>query len=155
MWYTPIIARNMNQQATHHSSYFSVMFGTEGQINHENHSQYVERWRRAMTEAYELVGKKSSEVGVRAKQRHDRFVRSSVLLPGDRVLVRSLGERGGPGKLRSHWEDRVHVVVSRKGDDSPVYEVKPEAGSGGSRILHRKLLLSCNYLPIDMPSKSS
>ena len=45
------------------------MFGIEGQINHENHSQYVEKWRRAMTEAYELAGKKSSEGGARAKQR--------------------------------------------------------------------------------------
>ena len=108
-----------------------------------------------MTEAYELAGKTSSKVGARAKQRHERFVRSSVLLPSDKVLVRSLGERDGPGKLRSHWEDRVHEVVSRKGDDSPVYEVKPEAGSGGSRILHRNLLLPCNDLPIDIPSKSS
>ena len=131
------------------------MFGIEGQINHENHSQYVEKWRRAMTEAYELASKKSSEIGARAKQRYDRFVRSSVLLPGDRVLVRNLSERGGAGKLRSHWEDRVHVVVSRKGDDSPVYEVKPETGSGGRRTLHRNLLLPCNYLPMDIPSKSS
>ena len=77
------------------------------------------------------------------------------MLPGDRVLVRNLSERGGPGKLRSHWEDRVYVVVSRKGDDSPVYEFKPEAGTEGSRILHRNLLLPCNYLPIDIPSKSS
>ena len=56
---------------------------------------------------------------------------------------------------RSRWEVRVHVVVSRKKDDSPVYEVKQEAGSGGSRILHRNLLFPCNYLPIDIPSKSS
>ena len=91
-----------------------------------------------MTEAHELAGKKSSEVGARAKQRYDRFVKSSVLLPGDRVLVRNLSERGGPGKLRSHWEDRVDVEVSRKGDDSRVYEDKSETGSDGSRTLHRK-----------------
>lgn len=64
-----------------------------------------------MTEAYELTSKKPSEVGARPKQRYDRSVRSSVLLPGDRVLVRNLSGRGGPGKLRSHWEDRVHVIV--------------------------------------------
>ena len=46
-------------------------------------------------------------------------------------------------------------MVSCKSDDSPMYEVKPEAGSGGSRILHRNLLFPCNYLPIDIPSKSS
>ena len=89
-----------------------LMFEIEGQTNHENHSKYVEKWRKAMTEAYELAGKKSKEVGTRAKQRYDRFVRSSLLLPGDRVLVRNLSERGGPGKLQSHWENRIHIVVS-------------------------------------------
>ena len=34
-----------------------------------------------------------------------------------------------------------------------MYEVKPEVGSGGNRILHRNLLWPCN-LPIDIPSKS-
>jgi len=70
------------------------------------------------------------------------------LLPGDRVRVRNLGERVGPGKLQSHWENRVHIVVSCKGEDSPVYAVKPEVGTGGDRILHRNLLLPCSYLPL-------
>ena len=130
-----------------------LMFGIESQTNLENHSQYVAKWRKPMTEAYEPAGKKSSGVGTRAKQRYDRFVRSSVLLPGDRVLVRNLSERGGPGKLRSHWEDKIHIVVSRKGEDSPVYEVKPEVGTGENRILHRNLSLPCNNLPVDIPSK--
>ena len=56
--------------------------------------------------------------------------------------------------MRSNWEDQVHVVVSHKGDDSPVYEVKPEVDSGGNRILHRDLLLPCNYLAINIPRKS-
>ena len=70
------------------------------------------------------------------------------------MLVRNLSERGGPGKPRSHWEDRIHVVVSRKGEDSPVYQVKPDTGLGGTRILHRKLLLPCNHLPVDVESKT-
>ena len=107
-----------------------------------------------MSEAYELASKRANEGSDRAKQRYDHHVRSSVLQPGDRVLVRNLSERGGPGKLRSHWEDRIHVVISRKGGDSPVYEVKPEIGPGGARILHRNLLLPCNHLPVDVASKT-
>ena len=99
MWYTLITVR----LSTGYSSFFllfgrhprlpiDLMFGIESQTNLENHSQYVARWRKAMTEAYELADKKSSELGTRAKQRYDRFVRSTVLLPGDRVLVRNLSE---------------------------------------------------------------
>ena len=96
-------------------------------------------------------------MGARAKQRYDRFVRSSVLLSCDRGFVRNLSKRGGQGKLQSYWEDRVHVhvVVRRKGDDSPMYEVRAEVGSGGNRILHVNLLLPCSYLHINIPRKIS
>lgn len=61
-------------------------------------------------------------------------------------MVRNLKERGGPGKLRSYWEDEIHVVVRRK-DNSPVYEVRPENGYQKLRTLHRNLLLACDSLP--------
>ena len=108
-----------------------------------------------MTETRELADKKSGEAGTRAKQRYDRFVRSSILLHGDRVLVRNLSEWGGPGKQCSHWEDQIHIVVGRKGEDSPVYKVKPEAGTGGNRTLHRNLLLPWKNLPMKIPNKTS
>ena len=108
-----------------------------------------------MTEAYERAGKKSSEAGLQAKQFHDHFVHSTVLLPGDRVLARNLSQRGGPSKLRSHWEDQVHIVISCKGEDSLVYVVKPETGTVENRTLYRNLLLPYDYLPLDIPSKTN
>ena len=68
----------------------------------------------------------------------DKRARHSVLEVGDKVLVRNLKERGGPGKLRSHWEKCVYLIKERK-EDGPVYVVEPERG-GVSRCLHRNLL---------------
>lgn len=58
-------------------------------------------------------------------------------------------EKGGPGKLRSFWEDKVYVVTQKKYPDSPVYEIKLENGKGRIRIMHRNLLLPCDFLPME------
>ena len=54
-----------------------------------------------------------------------------------------------PGKLRSHWEDKVYLVIRRKHPDSPVYEIAPESGDGCRQIIHRNLLLPFRFLPLD------
>ena len=55
-----------------------------------------------MKHAYQLAAKHSHSSGEKAKGYHDQKVRHATLQIGDRVLVRNLSERGGPGKLRSH-----------------------------------------------------
>jgi hypothetical protein len=39
------------------------------------------------------------------------------------------------------------VVVTSKGEDSPVYEVSPER----ARVLYRNMLILCNSLPFEEP----
>ena len=40
----------------------------------------------------------------------------------------------------------MHVEVSRRDPESPVYEVRSESKAGKPRILHRNLFLPCDYL---------
>lgn len=111
--------------------------------------EYVARWKRCMQEAYDIAAENAKKRGIRGKKGYDRKAKSVAIQVGDRVLVRNLGEKGGPGKLRSYWEDRVYVVERRLGDELPVYEVRPERGKGRVRVLHRNLLLQCNNLPLE------
>ncbi|MES9879782.1 MAG: reverse transcriptase domain-containing protein [Sedimenticola sp.] len=111
---------------------------------------YVQNWTECMQEAYRLAQQSSTRAAAEGKSRHDRSLGSVVLRPGDRVLVRNLSERGGPGKLRSYWESDIHTVVKRMSEDSPVYQVRPEKGNKPCRVLHRNLLLPCDSLPLDV-----
>ena len=63
--------------------------------------------------------------------------------------MRWLSERGGPGQLRSYWEEEVHVAVGQTGNP-PVFEVRPEGRTGKPRVLHLDLLL-----PFDHPHPSA
>ena len=124
-----------------------LVFDIDLSLDYQSYPAYVSIWKTAMEEAYKLASKKSQESGACAKAYYDRKLRSSVLHPN--VLVRNLSEQGGPGKLRSHWEDTVHRIVRQRGPDSPVYEVKPETGTGPTRVLHHNLLLPCDSLPLE------
>ena len=126
-----------------------LMFGLSREDTRMNHTEYTEKWKVAMKDAYELARQNISKSADDGKKQYDRKVRFSSLQPGDQVLVRNLSERGGPGKLRSHWEQEVHLIVQQKGD-LPVYEVTPEGWKGRSRILHRNLLLPGDFLQSDL-----
>ena len=126
-----------------------LMFGITPKDQGSSHSDYAEKWRARMTEAYKLASNSANKEALRGKVLYDRKVHGAELSFGCRVLVRNLTERGGPGKLRSFWEDKVYVVTQKKHPDSPVYELKPENGKGRCRILHRNLLLPCDFLPVE------
>ena len=124
-----------------------VIFDLTVETGAKSHAEYVAKWKSAMQEAYSLASKSARKNAMRGKKNYDKRVRSSALQVGDRVLVRNLTPRGGPGKLRAFWEDQIHIVVARKGEGSPVYDVRPESSQGPTRTLHRNLLLPCDYLP--------
>ncbi|KAI4876831.1 hypothetical protein NFI96_008459 [Prochilodus magdalenae] len=116
--------------------------------------EYLEKWKKGMEEAHAIAKENAHKAASRNKRNYDKKVKSSVLCPGDRVLVCNLTPRGGPGKLRNHWEDIIHVVVRQVNEHIPVYELRPEKGKGKLRVLHRNLLLPCDHLPLEVPDQS-
>ena len=118
--------------------------------NKRDYPSYAAKWKRIMIEAYQIASKRALSSQERSKQTYDKHVRHTVLEPGDRVLVRNMRERGGPGKLRSHWEHKVYKVIKRMGEDSPVYQVTSESAPNYTpRVLHRNLMLPCDDLPLE------
>ena len=103
-----------------------------------------------MREAYDLAAKRSQWSEIQNKSNYDKIARSTVLQPGDRVLVHNLSERGGPGKLKSFWEKEIHRVVKQISGDIPVYHAVSERDSSQNvRNLHRNHFFPCDELPLD------
>ncbi|CAB3994586.1 Hypothetical predicted protein [Paramuricea clavata] len=124
-----------------------LMFGTSPTASKGNHTEYVKRWKGAIKDVYAKAISNASKAASAGKSNYNRKVRFTVLDTGDCVPVRNLTERGGPGKLRSYWENQIYQVLEQKGE-LPIFVVKPEGGANGqSGVHHRNLLLSCDFLP--------
>ena len=148
--------------ATGYSPYF-LMFGRHPKLpidvilntnlNHQptTHKEYLHNREEQMKEAYRLAIKSSER-----QQNQDSFRRSQKkmlgpLIPQDKVLIKNVVERGGPGKLRSYWEQDIYEVIERLGgQDGVVYKVtKLDKPDGKIRTVHRNLLMLCNNLPLE------
>ena len=126
-----------------------LLLGTSSSVTNESHTEYVKRWKDAMKDAYTKANNNSNKAANAGKKIYDSKVRYIELKAGGRVLVRNLCERGGPGKLRSHWAGQIREVVEQK-EGLLIFVVKPEGKTKGrSRVLHRNLLLQRNFLPPD------
>ena len=141
----------------HSSTGFSpcrLMFGREatlsidltlGLINHaeeiDSYTKLARKWDDQLQQAYAIVrqNQKSRQDANEAQSK-----KKPMLMPlevGDRVLIKNT-ETGGPGKLRSYWEQDVYRILAKKGDLDVVLEVRKEDDlKARRRVVHRNMLL--------------
>ena len=96
-----------------------------------------------MKEAYKIATEKSTSRKEKGKVRRKRKPPLTSLEIGERVLVKNVVERGGPGKIRSFWEQDIYLVKDKKGGErSLVYSIQKENDARNRiRVVHRNLLL--------------
>ena len=95
-----------------------------------------------MSQAYKIVSTNSSCRKCKDIARHDnKDPLTAVLEKGNRVLIKNLSERGGAGKMKSFWKDKVHVVIENLNSENITYKVQPENDLNEKICtLHRNML---------------
>ena len=131
-----------------------IIFGEPEAVVAKTYPEYLKQWRTAMEEAHRIAAEKAGHSAEKGRMQYNKKVRTSELKQGDRVLVKNLLEKGGPGKLRSFWENTIYEVVERKDPNNAVYTVKPLNTQGRQRVLHRNLLLPCPFLPYEADTEN-
>ena len=109
------------------------------------YKKFVDNWEKSMQQAFEIVRGHTQMSGNKNKQYYDKKIHGLEINIGDRVWLRNYREKGGTGKLRSHWEDTVYLVTGID-PNVPVYSIRPEMGSKPVKKVYRNNMMSCNFL---------
>ena len=157
-----IHAYNCTRQDTTNFAPYYLMFGRHPRLpldfmldeddNHKivTHSQFSRDWQSQMKEAYRLAFSNTCKQKESDKKRADKRPLSGKLFIGDRVLVKNVVERGGPGKIRSFWEQQVYIVIDTHGTEGVVYSIQKEHDNKSrKRTVHRNMLMPCADLKLD------
>lgn len=77
-----------------------LLFGLVQEDGFTTPHGYAEHWADRMAEVYMIAAHSSKQMSLRNKEYYDQKASCVILRPGDRVLVRNLSQKGGPGKLQ-------------------------------------------------------
>ena len=98
--------------------------------------KYVQELKSRLEHAFNKANEFCEKEAVRTKQRFDKTVKCSKLLPGDLVLVKRKGFTS-KHKIADKWETEPYEIVSQCSDGLPVYSV---VRNDRERTLHRNML---------------
>ncbi|KAJ8369746.1 hypothetical protein SKAU_G00097740 [Synaphobranchus kaupii] len=110
-----------------------------------NYDAYVKSLATDLQSAMLLAQKHSSVEQKHQSGQYNKRVKGLPLSVGDRVLLANKGGRG-KRKLADKWEPAVYTVVASK-PHLHIYKIRDR--NGLVRTVHRNLLLSVNFLPLD------
>ncbi len=99
-----------------------------------------------MQEAFKIAKGQVEKSQAYNKKKYDSKVKEVEIGIGDQVLVKNLKEKGGTGKLRSHWERQIFIVKEQQ-KELPVYQVQNLKNAKDIRTFHRNHLMKCDQLP--------
>ena len=146
---------------------FYLMFGRESRLpidlifeieldNHRSnvtYDKFVEEWKNSMQQAVDIAKKNISRGNLTNEKYYNKKVKSTDIKIGDDVLLRNHKEKGGTGKLRSHWERTVYNVID-KDEKLPVFTIRPKNAEKPVKRVHRNNIMGCNYLlPEELPKE--
>ncbi len=136
---------------------FYLVFGRESRLpidcilplaphktTRKTYDKFVKEWKESMRDAYQIVGQNIEKAGKANKKRYDGKVKSVLITIGDKVLVRNT-EKGGTGKMRSYWEQKIYTVTKIH-ELVPVYTIRPIDG-GIEKTVHRNMLMKVSNMP--------
>ena len=122
---------------------------SDSKLSNETYAKFVDDWHISMRQAVEIARKKISASQSANEKHYNKKVRGSEIKIGDDVLLRNLKEKGGTGKLRSHWEKEIYTVVD-KDKSLPVFTISPKNKKGRVKRVHRNIIFPCNFLVPDV-----
>lgn len=111
--------------------------------------KYVESLTTDLEEAMVIAQEHATKAHNRHAKLYNRRVKGSAIEVGDRVLIANRTERG-KRKVADRWESPVYTVVD-KNTDTHTYRIC-DTVTGLVKVVHRNLLMSVNFLPVDVSS---
>ena len=127
-----------------------LMLGIEQESKPTNYVKFVENWKLQMQEAYKIAKEKAGLRKSADEKRWQNRLIASTLKPGDKVLIKNVRETGGPGKIRTFWEQSIYKVMGTKGPGDVIVTVRKEDCPGEKeRVVHRNMLMPCEMLEPD------